>query len=74
MVGSPLTDKHTDLVQMLIKHQFPKLNGFYSALLQHKTSLEKITIGIQIIQISYHWLTAAKFAPDELLKVFSPMR
>ena len=70
MIGSPLNDKHINLAQMLLKHQFPKLHGFYSTLLQHKASLEKITVGVQIIHINYHWLTAAKFSPDEPLKVY----
>ena len=68
-VGSPLNDKHINLAQTLLKHQFPKQHGFYSTLLQHKT-LKKITTGIQIIHINYHWLTAAKFSPDESLKVY----
>ena len=69
-VGSPLNDKHINLAQMLLKHQFPKLHGFSSTLLQYKKSLEKITVGIQIIHINYHWLTAAKISPDEPLKVY----
>ena len=68
-IGSPLNDKHINLAQMLLKHQFPKWHGFYSTLLQHKP-LKRITAGIQIIHINYHWLTAAKFSPDEPLKVY----
>ena len=70
MTGSPLDDKHVNLAQILLKHQFPKLHGFYSTLLQHKESLKKVTVGVQIIHINYHWLTAAKFSPDEPLKVY----
>ena len=69
-VGSPLNDKHINLAQMLLKHQFPKLHGFSSTLLQYKKLLKKITVGIQIIHINYHWLTAAKISPDEPLKVY----
>ena len=67
MTGSPLKDKHVNLAQMLLKHQFPKL---HATLLQHKESLKKVTIGVQIIHINYHWLTVAKFYPDEPLKVY----
>ena len=70
MTGSPLNDKHVNLAQMLLQHQFPKLHEFYSTLLQHKESLKKVTVGVQIIHINYHWLTAAKFSPDEPLKVY----
>ena len=68
-IGSPLNDKHINLAQMLLKHQFPKWHGFYSTLLQHKP-LKKITAGIQIIHINYHWLTAAKFSSDEPLRIY----
>ena len=57
--GSQFNDKHINLAQMLLKHQFPKWYGFYSTLLQHKP-LKRITAGIQIIHINYHWFTAAK--------------
>ena len=69
-VGSPLNDKHINLAQMLLKHQFRKLCGFYSTLLQHKSSLKKISVGIQIFHLNYHWFTAAKLVPDEPLKVY----
>ena len=68
-IGSPLNDKHINLAQMLLKHQFPKWHGFYSTLLQHKP-LKRITAGIQIIHINYHWLTAAKLSSDKPLKVY----
>ena len=70
MTGSPLNDKHVNLAQMLLKYQFPKLHGFYSTSLQHKESLKRVTVGVQIMHINDHWLTAAKFSPDEPLKVY----
>ena len=36
-VGSPLNDKHINLAQIMLKHQFSTLNGFCSTLLQHKS-------------------------------------
>ena len=42
--GSLLNDKHINLAQIMLKHQFSALNGFFSTLLQHKSS--KMVTGI----------------------------
>ena len=66
--GSPLNDKHINLAQIMLKHQFSTLNGFCSTLLQHKSN--KMVTGIQVFHCNYHWFTAAKLSSDGPLKVY----
>ena len=68
--GSPLNDKHINLAQIMLKHQFSTLNGFCSTLLQHKSSDNKIVTGIQILHCKYHWFTAARFYSNGPLKAY----
>ena len=68
--GSPLNDKHINLAQIMLKHQFNTLNGFCSTLLQHKSSGNKMVTGIQIFHCNYHWFTAAKLYSEGPLKVY----
>ena len=70
-VGSPLNDKHINLAQIMLKHQFSTLIGFCSTLLQHKSN--KMVTGIQVFHSNYHWSTVAKLPSDGPLKVYDSM-
>jgi len=59
--GLPLTDKHINFAQMLLKKQYLGTAGFVSTLLQYKPLPTKLTEGIQIIYCqACHWIAACK--------------
>ena len=63
--GMPLTDKHINYAQVLLRKQFPTMSGLQSTLQQYKELAVKMDTGVQIIHChGYHWVTAYKYASD----------
>ena len=58
--GEMLTDKHINLAQRMLKHQFPDFNGLHLTLLQDKPHKFPTSNAIQIFHIKQsHWVCAA---------------
>ena len=63
--GRPLTDKHINYAQVLLRKQFPTISGLQSTLQQYKELAVKMDTGLQIIHChGYHWVTAHKYASN----------
>ena len=68
----PLTDKHINLSQAMLKKQFPLISGLQLTLLQSKKLSRRFKSGIQIIFCcSNHWITVYKSECDIALDVIT---
>ena len=73
--GRPLTDKHINYAQVLLRKKFPSMSGLQSTLQQYKELAVKMDTGVQIIHChGYHWVTAHKYASDiDVVQIYDSM-
>ena len=69
--GSPLTDKHINYAQALLRQQFTCVAGLQSTWFQYKLLQDKLPEGIQIIHShGCHWVVVHKVASSsDIVKV-----
>lgn len=63
--NSKLNDRHINLAQMLLRRQFPNIDGLGYTLFQHKLPVKSISNGLQIIfDRKCHWIVASCIGCD----------
>jgi len=70
--GLPLTDKHVNLSQAMLKKQFLLINGLQSTLFQSKKLSRRLKSGVQVIFCrNNHWITVYKSESDAGLDIIT---